>query len=260
MKIATWNVNSLNVRLPNVLAWIDQAKPDILCLQETKLTDDKFPTAAFEDKGYYVEAHGQKTYNGVALLSLHPMEDVTRGLPGDKSDEQARYVEATIIADDNAVRVASLYLPNGNPVDTDKYPYKLGWMTRLEKRMQKLLALEEALVFAGDYNVIPANEDVHDPEAWADDALFKPETRAQFRRMLNLGFTDSYRACHATPNQYSFWDYQRGAWPKDHGIRIDHLLLSPQAVDLLTGSDIDRDVRSWEKPSDHVPVWCELDI
>lgn len=260
MKIASWNVNSLKVRLQHVLDWLKESDVDVVCLQEIKLVDEKFPTAAFEEAGFNVAVHGQPTYNGVAIISKFPLEDVKAGLPGDKSDEQARYLEAVVSFDGGAVRIASIYLPNGNPVDTEKYPYKLKWMDRFRRHATKLLQAEEKFVLAGDYNVIPTTDDVHDAAAWQDDALFRLETRQSFRKIVNLGLIDAYRACHAEPHQYTFWDYQAGAWRKNNGIRIDHLLLSPQAADILSGCAIDKYVRDWEKPSDHVPIWCELDI
>ncbi len=259
MKIATFNVNSVKARLGNLKDWLGEAEPDIVCLQEIKCVDDAFPKSDIEALGYNVAVHGQKTYNGVAILSRHPLEDVTAGLPGDKSDEQARYLEAVVSIDGGAVRVASIYLPNGNGGD-EKYAYKLKWMDRLIDHARGLLAYEEPLVLAGDYNVIPTDDDVYDPAAWAEDALFLPETRAKFHELLNLGLTDAFRACHTEAHRYSFWDYQRGAWQKDNGIRIDHLLLSAQAADRLTGCDIDRAVRGREKPSDHAPVWASFDF
>ncbi|MEL7489386.1 MAG: exodeoxyribonuclease III [Pseudomonadota bacterium] len=260
MKIATYNVNSINARQARILEWFDEAKPDAVVLQEIKCVDEKFPSGDFEDRGYNVAVHGQKTYNGVALLSKHPIEDVTRGLPGDTSDDQARYIEAVICPGDKApVRLGGLYLPNGNPAPGPKYDYKLKWMKRLKKRAEKLLALEEAFVLAGDYNVIPQDEDCYDPAAWAEDALFLPETKAAFREILNLGLTEAVRQIEPTKTLFTFWDYQRGAWEKDHGIRIDHHLLSPQAADRLKKAGVDRKVRGREKPSDHVPVWIELD-
>ena len=259
MKIATFNVNSIKARLPNLTTWLQEAAPDIVCLQELKCVDDAFPRSEIEGLGYNVAVHGQKTYNGVAILSKLPLEDVTKGLPGGTEDEQARYIEAVVSTDDAAIRVSSIYLPNGNPVDTDKFEYKLHWMDRLIDHAHRLLSYEEVLVLAGDYNVIPTADDVHDPDAWADDALFRPETRAKFRELINLGLTDAFRACHTEAHRYTFWDYQAGAWAKDNGLRIDHLLLSPQATDRLTACDIDRNVRGREKPSDHVPVWVELD-
>lgn len=264
MKIATFNVNSINARLPRILDWFDDAKPDVAVLQEIKCVDEKFPVLELEDRGYNVEVHGQKTYNGVALLSKHPVEDVLRGLPGDKDDDQARYIEALVCPDDaEPVRVGGLYLPNGNPAPGPKYDYKLKWMKRLKKRAEALLQDEEAFVLAGDYNVIPQTEDVHDPAAWAEDALYRPETRAAFREIVNLGLTDSLRQADPLGVRYTFWDYQRGAWDKDHGIRIDHLLLSPQAADRFQNAGVDRKerdpkARGETKPSDHVPVWVEL--
>lgn len=258
MKIASWNVNSIKVRLGHVLAWIEQAKPDVLCLQEIKTIDENFPVEAFEDAGYNVAVHGQKTYNGVAILSKSPLEDITQRLPGDDDDSQARYLEAVISGPSGTVRVASIYLPNGNPADSPKYTYKIDWMERLHAHAKELLTYEEALVLAGDYNVIPTADDVYDAEAWEGDALFLPQSRAQLNKLINLGLTDAFRARCTTPHRYTFWDYQRGAWAKDHGIRIDHLLLSPQAADRLKTCEIDAHARGWEKPSDHVPIWCEL--
>ena len=260
MRIATWNVNSIKVRTENVLDWLRQTEPDVACLQELKTVDEGFPREVFEEAGYNVAVHGQKSFNGVAILSKLPFDETRPRLPGDDADEQARYIEATISVDDGVLHVASIYLPNGNPTDSPKYPYKLGWMDRLVHHARGLLASEEPFVLAGDYNVIPAAEDVHDPEGWKDDALCLPQTRQKFRELLNLGLTDAVRACTAEPAQYTFWDYQAGAWQKNHGIRIDHLLLSPQAADTLASSGIDSEVRGWEKPSDHVPVWIELDV
>lgn len=260
MKIATWNVNSIKVRQDTVLRWLRENAPDIACLQEVKCTEANFPYAPFEDLGYNIAVHGQKSYNGVAVLSKYPLEDVTPALPGDDGDEQARYLEAVISRGDGALRVASIYLPNGNPAEGPKFTYKLDWMARLKAHAKALLAYEEPLVLAGDYNVIPGEEDVHNPEAWRDDALFLPETRNAFRAILNLGLTDAWRASSDEPHRYTFWDYQGHAWPKNRGIRIDHLLLSPQAADRLEACDIDRAPRGWEKPSDHVPVWAELAV
>jgi len=262
MRIATWNVNSVNARLENVLAWFEQAAPDVAVLQEIKCVDEKFPTEAFERLGYNVAVHGQKTYNGVAMLSKFPLEDVRRGLPflsADEVDEQARYIEA-VIAAPTPFRMVGLYLPNGNPVGTEKFAYKLAWMRRLHAHAKGLLELEEPLVIAGDYNVIPESEDVANPAAWLGDALFQPESRAAFRALKNLGLTDAYMQTGGAPGGYTFWDYQAGAWPRNLGIRIDHLLLSPQAADRLTGVAIHRDERDKEKPSDHVPVVAELSL
>ena len=258
MKIATFNVNSIKARVETVLTWFKQANPDVACLQEIKCETNAFPAFELEALGYNCAVLGQKTYNGVALVSKHKIEDVQLGLPGADDDDQARYIEGTIVTKDGAVRVASIYAPNGNPADSDKYPYKLKWMDRLIARAAKLLEDEEPLVLAGDYNIIPTADDVYDVNAWLDDALFKLDSRRKLRELQNLGLTDAFRACNANPFQYTFWDYQAGAWQKDRGIRIDHLLLSPQAADRLRTCAIDRHVRAWDKPSDHVPVWCEL--
>lgn len=260
MKIASWNVNSIKVRRENVLRWLREEEPDVVCMQEIKCVDSAFPAGDFEDLGYNVAVHGQKTFNGVALLSKLPIDEVITGLPGDDEDEQARYLEAVVSVPAGAVRIASIYLPNGNPTDTEKYTYKLRWMDRLHDHAKELLAYEEPLVLAGDYNVIPSAEDVYDPEGWAGDALFRIETRRAFRSLLNLGLTEAFRACTDKPHRYSFWDYQGGAWNKDNGLRIDHLLLSPQAADRLRKCDIDRTPRGWEKPSDHVPIWADFQL
>jgi len=259
MRIATWNVNSVNARLPTVLRWFESEQPDVACLQEIKCVDEKFPTEAFESLGYNVAVHGQKAYNGVALLSKTPLEDVRKGLPGDDEDDHARYIEA-LISGPVPVRVGAIYLPNGNPIATEKFPYKLRWMARLKAHAKALMAFEEPLVLAGDYNVIPEPEDADNPASWAGDALFQPQTREAFRSLKWLGLTDAYMAADGAPGGYTFWDYQAGAWQRNHGIRIDHLLLSPQAADRLKSVIIHRDVRDWEKPSDHVPVVADLDL
>lgn len=253
MRIASWNVNSVRQRLPALLAYLRDAAPDVLCLQELKCEDAAFPRAEVEDAGYNVETLGQKTFNGVAILSKSPLSDVTRGLPG-FDDSQARYIEGVAPYGEGVMRVASIYLPNGNPAGSDKYPYKLAFMDALTKHARALLALEEPLVLAGDYNVIPAPADVYDPEGWAGDALFLPQTRAKFQTLLNLGFTDALRAVTDAPGMYTFWDYQAGCWPKNKGLRIDHLLLSPRAADRLESVTIDKVLRAAEKPSDHVPI------
>lgn len=253
MKIACWNVNSVKARLPRLVEYLKEAQPDVLCLQELKVVDEAFPRAEIEELGYNVETHGQKTYNGVAILSKFPMEDVMRRLPGNDDDEQARYMEATI----NGVRVASIYLPNGNPVDTEKFPYKLGWMDRLIDRATELLSWEEPVVLAGDYNVIPQDEDCYDAKAWEGDALTQPDSRNRFRQLLNLGYAEAYRTSTRDVD-YTFWDYQRGSWQKDNGIRIDHLLLSPEATDRLDSVGIDKEPRGRERPSDHTPIWITL--
>jgi exodeoxyribonuclease-3 len=261
MKIATWNVNSIKARLENALSWLKQENPDVVCLQELKCEDQAFPAAAFEELGYNVITHGQKSYNGVAILSKQRPDDVRRGLDGDDGDAQARYIEAVFAGASRAVRVASIYLPNGNPLATDKFAYKLHWMDRLTAHARTLLLLEEPAVLAGDYNVIPTPLDAKTPDAWTGDALFQPESRASFRNFMNLGFTDAIRQVHGEqPGLYTFWDYQAGAWQRNNGIRIDHLLLSPQAADLLQNAWIEREVRTQERPSDHVPVVVELRV
>lgn len=258
MIIATWNVNSVKSRLDLLLRWLDEARPDVVCLQEIKCVDEAFPVSEIEAAGYNVAVHGQKTYNGVALLSRSPIEDVLIGLPGDAEDEQARYIEGVVSSPGGAVRVGGLYLPNGNPTGAPKYDYKLAWMKRLRAHAAGRMRLEEPFVLAGDYNVIPAPRDAKRPEAWVDDALFLPQTRASWRELLALGFTDALRATDESGGVYTFWDYQAGAWQKDNGIRIDHLLLSPQAADRLLAVRVDKHVRSWERPSDHVPALVEL--
>lgn len=260
MKIATFNINGIKARVEALPRWLaaEGGDADVICLQEIKSEDRAFPREIFEDMGYRVETHGQKGFNGVAVLSRLPLEDVTRGLPGDDSDEQARWIETTVIGA-CAVRVVSLYLPNGNPAPGPKYDYKLAWMARMQARVQALMALEEPLVLAGDYNVIPQAEDSAKPAAWVEDALYLPETRAAFRRLLHLGLTEAFRAREQGPGHYSFWDYQANAWERNNGVRIDHLLLTPQAADRLTGAGIDRMVRAGDKPSDHVPVWATFD-
>ncbi len=259
MRLATWNVNSINARLETVLAWFEAASPDAAVLQEIKCIDEKFPSEAFERLGYNVAVHGQKTYNGVAMLSKTPMEDIRKGLPGDEADEQARYIEA-VVSGPRPVRVIGIYLPNGNPIGTEKFAYKLAWMDRLNRHVRELLPLEEPMVIAGDYNVIPSEDDVEKPKDWLGDALFQPESRAAYRALQHLGLTDAYMAADGAPGGYTFWDYQAGAWQRNNGIRIDHALLSPQAADRLVRVDIHRDVRGGEKPSDHVPVVVELDL
>jgi exodeoxyribonuclease-3 len=258
MRIATWNVNGIKSRIENVLQWLESRQPDVACLQEIKSVDENFPRLEIEALGYNVETHGQKSFNGVALLSKRPLEDVMRGLPGDETDEQARYIEATVSTDNTAIRVASLYLPNGNPPDTEKYPYKLGWMDRLATHARTLLDQEMPLVLAGDYNIIPDERDAKNIKNWLNDALHLPESREKFEFIKHLGLTEAYRVCDDADGAYTFWDYQAGAWQKNNGIRIDHALLSPEAADQLEAVEIDKDVRGWEKPSDHVPVIVTL--
>jgi len=256
MKIATFNVNSIKARLPRVLEWLKERNPDVVCLQEIKSLDENFPRMEIEDLGYNIETHGQKTYNGVALLSKFPIEDVQRGLPENTEDDQARYIEAFT----GGVRIGCLYLPNGNPIPGEKFDYKLRWMDHLVNHAKTLLAYEEPLVLCGDYNVIPKDEDVFDPARFEGDALTQPATRARYRELMYLGFTDALRVLRPSGADYTFWDYQRGAWQKDNGLRIDHHLLSPQAADILKDCQIDKMVRGGERASDHVPIWIDLDI
>ena len=254
MKIASFNINGIKARLPAFLDWLRDADADVVVLQEIKSTDDAFPRLEIEDMGYNLETHGQKGFNGVAILSKLPLEDVRRGLPGDDGDEQARWIEAQV----EGVRICGLYLPNGNPAPGPKYDYKLAWMERLQRRAAALIEGEETAVVLGDYNVIPQNEDCWNPAVWANDALFLPATRAAFRRLVNLGFTDALRAVDRSPGLYTFWDYQAGALQKNWGLRIDHVLLTPQAADRLETCAIDAETRTREKPSDHVPIWVTL--
>jgi len=255
IKIATWNVNSVKARLPLLLRWLEEFSPDILLLQELKCIEEAFPRDEIEDKGYNIAVKGQKTYNGVAILSKSPIEIELTELPGDREDPQARYIEAFTLN----VRVASIYVPNGNPVETDKFPYKISFMERLHNHVKSLLSHEEAFVLGGDYNVIPEGRDCYAPGNWEGDALYRPETHAEWRKIIYLGLTDAFRAKNQEEGHYSYWDYQGGAWNKDNGIRIDHLLLSPHAADLLNDVGIDKSPRGWERPSDHTPVWCELE-
>ena len=260
MRIATWNVNSIKQRLDNIVAWLAARAPDVVCLQETKCIDQDFPRERFESLGYNVAIHGQKAFNGVAFLSKLPFDEVTPGLSGDDTDSQARFLEAQFSTKGGVLRVANLYLPNGNPPETDKYTYKISWMRRLLAYARERLMLEEPFIMAGDYNVIPTPIDVPNPAAWVNDALFLPQTREKFRTLTNLGLTDAIRATSDDKGLYTFWDYQAGAWQKNRGLRIDHMLLSPQAADKLTNAGIDKHVRAWERPSDHVPVYIDLAI
>jgi len=264
MKIATWNINSVKARLHALTAWLEAAKPDIVCLQEIKTVDDGFPFLEVEALGYNVAVHGQKSYNGVAILSKLPFDEVITRLPGDDADEQARYIEAVISTDSGAVRVASIYLPNGNPTgengNSEKYLYKLAWMKRLRNHAQSLLANEENLVLTGDYNVIPRDGDTYNPDGWRGDAAFRPETHTEWNALKFIGLYDLFDHFDGRDEQYTFWDYQAGAWPKNNGIRIDHLLCSGQAIDKASGIKIDRHVRDGVKPSDHVPVIGEFEF
>ncbi len=257
MRIATWNVNSVNARLETVVGWFEEAQPDVACLQEIKCVDEKFPREPFERLGYNLEIHGQKSYNGVALLSKTPIEDARRGLPGNDGDEQARYLEA-VTGGETPVRIASIYLPNGNPIGTEKFDFKLAWFERLRMHAADLLKLEERLVLTGDFNVIPDDQDTKNPANWVTDALFQPETRAAWRALKHIGLIDAYEAADGRPGGFTFWDYQAGAFQRNNGIRIDHALLSPQAADRLKGVEIHKAQRAKEKPSDHVPFLIEL--
>jgi exodeoxyribonuclease-3 len=260
MKIATWNVNSVRKRTENLVSWLKRTKPDVVVLQELKAQEPQFPRLEVEAEGYKAEIVGQKGFNGVALLSLHPVEITARALPDATDDEPARYIEGRVQTSKGPLTVGGLYLPNGNPIGTEKFTYKLDWMARLTRRARVLLEREEMFVLGGDYNVCPTEIDTYSPKAFEGDALCQPQSRAALRTLLNLGLTDAVRAFHPDGPQYTYWDYQGGAWQKDHGLRIDHLLLSPQAADRLTGVGIDRAERGKAEPSDHVPVWCELDL
>ena len=259
MKIASFNINGIKARLPALLDWLSEAQPDVAVLQEIKSVDEAFPREPIEDLGYIVATHGQKSFNGVAILSKLPLEDTQRGLPGDETDEQARWIEATVVGK-QAIRICGLYLPNGNPVPGPKYDYKLAWMDRQIAHAKNMLRQDMPFLMAGDYNIIPQPEDCANPAAWADDALYRLESRTKFRELCALGLTEAFCARNAAPEQYTFWDYQAGAYNRNDGIRIDHFLLSPQAADLLTNCQVDAHVRGREKPSDHVPIWVELDI
>ncbi|MGU3398682.1 exodeoxyribonuclease III [Brucellaceae bacterium D45D] len=260
MKISTWNINGVKARIDNLQHWLKESEPDIACLQEIKSVDELFPRLEIEALGYHVETHGQKGFNGVALLSKKTPDEINRGLPGDDGDEQSRFIEGVYSTDKGVIRVVSLYLPNGNPIDTEKFPYKLSWMQRLQAWARERLVLEEPLVLAGDYNVIPEPQDARHPQNWLGDALFQPQSRQAFRNLENLGFTDALRATSDDDGIYSFWDYQAGAWQKNNGIRIDHLMLSPEAADHFVSIEVEKHTRGWEKPSDHVPVTVTLSL
>ncbi len=256
IKIATWNINSIRVRLPLLLTWLKETQPDIVLLQETKTTDDQFPKEDIENLNYNIALNGQKTYNGVALLSKYPIEDITSGIPGFE-DEQARYIEAVI----KGLRVASIYVPNGSEVGSDKYAYKLRFLQALYAHTKTLLTYDEALILGGDYNIAPTDLDVYDPQEWHEKILCSTPEREGLRSLLHLGLTDSLRETHRDEKDlYTWWDYRAGAWQNNFGLRIDHLLLSPQAADLLKNTSVDKPIRSVEKASDHAPVVCELDI
>lgn len=255
MKIATYNVNGVNGRLPVLLRWLEKTAPDVVCLQELKAPQEKFPEQAILDAGYSAIWHGQKSWNGVAILSrMEKPEEIKRALPGDPEDSQSRYIEAIV----SGIRVACLYLPNGNPAPGPKFDYKLAWFKRLQLHALELLSLQVPVVIAGDYNVMPTELDVYKPERWVDDALFRPETRAAFKELVEQGWTDAIRKLYPNEKIYTFYDYFRNAFGRDAGLRIDHFLLSPQLENRLTAAGVDREVRGWEKTSDHVPVWIEV--
>ena len=258
MRIASWNINGVKARLDTLTEWLKTANPDVVLLQETKSADEGFPAEAIEDLGYNLALHGQKGFNGVALLSKLPLDETSKGLPGDDSDTQPRFVESLLSISGGALRVASLYLPNGNPVGSDKFDYKLAWIERLEAWIKDKLRSEEPFILGGDFNIIPEARDARFPENWSRDALAQPESRAAWRRLVNLGLSDALRLATPAGDQFTFWDYQAGAWQKNNGIRIDHFLLSPQAADLLNAVAIDKRVRGWDKPSDHVPIIVEI--
>ena len=260
MRIATWNVNSVRQRLDSLVAWLGERQPDVVCLQEVKCETNAFPREPFEALGYNVAVHGQKTFNGVALLSKYKFDEVAPGLGGDEADVQARFLEACISTRTGSMRVISLYLPNGNPPASEKYTYKLGWMDRLIAFSLERLKLEEPVLLCGDFNVIPAPIDARRPQAWVNDALFLPATREKYRSLIDLGLSDALRTVSDAGELYTFWDYTAGAWQKNDGIRIDHILMSAQATDRLITAGVDKHVRGWEKPSDHVPVYVDLDI
>lgn len=260
MKIATWNINGIKARIENLLHWLNESQPDIACLQEIKSVDENFPRQEIEALGYHIETHGQKSFNGVAILSKLRFDEVNRRLPDDEEDDQARFIEGVFSTGKGALRVVSLYLPNGNPVtEQRKFGYKLRWMERLERWAHGRLLLEEPLVLAGDYNVIPQPLDAKNIEQWGDDALFQLQSREALRKLEYLGFTDAIRAV-TDEQSFTFWDYQAGAWQKNNGIRIDHLMLSPEAANHFAAASVERHVRAWEKPSDHVPVVVELQL
>ena len=255
MKIATYNVNGINGRLPVLLRWLNEAAPDIVCLQELKAPEEKFPLSAIQDAGYHAIWHGQKSWNGVAILSRdHEPKERCRVLPGDPEDEHSRYIEAEI----NGIIIGCLYLPNGNPAPGPKFDYKLRWFDRLTLHAAELLASKKPVVLCGDYNVMPTEKDVYKPERWVKDALFRPETRAAFKTLVEQGWTDAIRKLYPDEIIYTFWDYFRNAYERNAGLRIDHFLLSPAVGKQLVAAGVNREVRGWEKSSDHAPVWIEL--
>lgn len=253
MKIAAWNVNSIKQRTPHVKRWLERADTDVLMIQELK--GEAFPTQDFSDMGYESVNVAQKAYNGVAILSKSPIKTIMTALPGEENDDQARYLEAEV----NGMRVLAIYAPNGNPVDSDKFAYKLRWLSRLSKRVKELREKEIPFLIGGDFNVIPEDRDCYDPNAWTGDALFRPESRAAFRTLLHQGLTDAFRVHNAASGHYTYWDYQGGAWPAGKGIRIDHFLLSPTVADKMRSCEIDPTPRGEDQPSDHTPIIVELD-
>ena len=256
MKIATYNVNGINGRLPVLLRWLEESKPDVVCLQELKAPDEKFPLAAINDAGYSAIWHGQKSWNGVAILSREKeIKEIRRGLPGDPDDSHSRYIEALI----DGIIIGCLYLPNGNPAPGPKFDYKLKWFERFAIHSKELLQLKKPVILAGDYNVMPTELDVYKPERWVDDALFRPEVRAAFKAVVSQGWTDAIRHLYPKEVIYTFWDYFRNAYGRNAGLRIDHFLLSPQLKSKLVKAQVDKHVRGWEKSSDHAPVWTEID-
>jgi exodeoxyribonuclease-3 len=254
MKIATYNVNGVNGRLPVLLRWLEETQPDVVCLQELKAPQEKFPQQAITDAGYNAIWHGQKSWNGVAILAKGEIQELKRGLPGDPEDLHSRYIEAFI----NGVVIGCLYLPNGNPAPGPKFDYKLQWFERFISHAAGLLARGIPVVLTGDYNVMPTEQDVYKPERWLDDALFRPETREAFHRLVAQGWTDAIRKLYPTETIYTFWDYFRNAYGRNAGLRIDHFLLSPEIEGRLLAAGVDKHVRGWEKSSDHAPVWVEL--
>ena len=255
MKIATYNVNGVNGRLPVLLRWLEEAAPDVACLQELKAPQEKFPEQAIKDLGYHAIWHGQKSWNGVAILCRHEQpEEITRILPGDPEDSHSRYIEARV----SGITIGCLYLPNGNPSSGPKFDYKLRWFERLTAHAAKLFASGEPVILTGDYNVMPTEIDVYKPERWVNDALFRPETREAFKKLVSQGWTDAIRKLYPEEVIYTFWDYFRNAYGRNAGLRIDHFLLSPKVEKRLKGAGVDRNVRGWEKTSDHAPVWIEI--
>nr|WP_322622868.1 exodeoxyribonuclease III [uncultured Flavobacterium sp.] len=255
MKIATFNINGVNGHLPVLLRWLAEEQPDVACLQELKAPDDKFPIEAIQAAGYNAIWHGQKSWNGVAILARgYEINEVSRGLDGDPDDLQSRYLEAMI----NNVLVCCLYLPNGNPAPGPKFDYKLAWFERFSERTKQLLDVKKPVILAGDFNVIPTEMDAYKPERWVEDALFRPETREAFRNLLAQGWTDAIRSLYPDEVLYTYWDYFRDAYGRNAGLRIDHFLLNDEALMLLKGGGVDKRVRGWEKSSDHAPVWIGL--